>query len=306
MISNDIKYYYEVYGLKIKSDIELPELLKSNDANYEINICTGIAPIKVLKNIEQGRNIYLNCKEIWFNIKAVGTYLIYNGNTVVVDKNINADIEDVKAYLLGSALGMLLFQRNTLAIHGGTIVINDKTLTIVGDSGAGKSTLTAALRLKKYLFMADDVSVVNDNLMINSSYPQQKLCEDTMLKLGYKLKQFKKINNDREKYNILVKEDFISKPVKMGAICEIKVGDNSKVEIEEINGKEKLLILNNNIYRIELIKKSGIPPEYFKKCLEIAQNIKIYRMYRPKDKYTISEQIKVLENTLGTQNKIID
>lgn len=298
MVSKDIKYYYEVYGLKIKSDIKLPELVESNDANYEINICIGITPIDVLKSIEQGRNLYINCEEIWFNIKSVGTYLIYNGNTIVVDKDIDADIEDVKAYLLGSALGMILFQRNTLAIHGGTVVINNKTLTIVGDSGAGKSTLTTALRLHKYLFMADDVSVINDNLMINSSYPQQKLCKDTMLKLGYELSKFKKIDDDREKYKIPVKEDFISKPVKMGAICEIKIGDNSKVEIEEIKGKEKLIILINNIYRVELIKKSGIQPEYFKKCLKIAQNIKFYRMYRPQNKYTISEQIKVLQNTL--------
>lgn len=298
MISKDIEYYYEVYGLKIKTDFEIPELLKSNDVNYEINICTGITPINVLKSIEQGINIYLNYKEIWFNIKYVGTFLIYNGNTIIVDKDKNADIEDIKAYLLGTALGMILFQRNTLAIHGGTIVINNKTLTIIGEPGAGKSTLTTALRLNNHLFMADDVSVINDNFMMNSSYPQQKLCKDTMLKLGYSLNQFKKIDDDREKYKIPVKEDFVSRPVKIGAICEIKIGDNSKVEIEEINGKEKLLILLNNIYRIELIKKSGIQPEYFKKCLEIAQNIKFYRMYRPRDKYTVNEQINLLEKTL--------
>lgn len=298
MGSKDIKYYYEAYGLKIKSVIELPELIQSNDSNYEINICIGTTPSDVLRSIEQGRNLYINYEEIWFNIRSVGTYFIYNGNTIIVDKNINADIEDVKAYLLGSALGMILFQRNTLAIHGGTVVINNKTLTIVGDSGAGKSTLTTALRLHKYLFMADDVSVIDDNLMVNSSYPQQKLCKDAMLKLGYELSKYKKIDDDREKYKIPIKEEFISKPVKMGAICEIRVGDNPKVEIEEIKGKEKLIILINNIYRIELIKKSGIKPEYFKKCLKIAQNIKFYRIYRPKNKYTISEQIKVLENTL--------
>lgn len=84
----------------------------------------------------------------------------------------------------------------------------------------------------------------------------------------------------------------------MGAICEIRVGNNSKIEIEEIRGKEKLITLINNIYRIELIKKRGIRPEYFKKCLKIAQNIKFYRMYRPQNKYTIDEQIKVLENAL--------
>ncbi|OOM09345.1 hypothetical protein [Clostridium saccharobutylicum] len=300
MISKDIKYYYKVYGLKIKSDIEFPELLESNDVNYEINICIGITPSNVLDSIKQGRNLYLssNCKEIWFNIKSVGTYLIYNGNTIVVDKNANADIEDLKAYLLGTALGMVLFQRNTLAIHGGTIVVNNKTLTIVGYSGVGKSTLTTALRLNKYLFMADDISTINDNFTINSSYPQQKLCKDTMLRLGYELNKFKKIDDDREKYKIPVRKDFISKPVKMGAICEIKIRNNPKVEIEEIKGREKLIILINNIYRIELIRKNGMPPEYFKKCLQIAQNIKFYRMYRPKDKYTISEQIKVLENTL--------
>ncbi|CUU46373.1 hypothetical protein [Clostridium beijerinckii] len=298
-MSSKVEHYYEVYGLKIKSDIELPELIKSDGLDYEINICVGNTPNDVLKSIEQGRNLYLDYKKIWFNIKSVGTYLIYNGNTIVVDRCANSEAEDVKAYLLGSALGLMLFQRNTLAIHGGTVVINNKTLTLVGDSGSGKSTLTTALRLHKHLFMADDVSVVNDNLMVNSSYPQQKLCKDTMLKLGYKLSEFKKIDDDREKYKVpVVRENFVSEPIKMGAICEIRVGNNSKIEIEEIRGKEKLITLINNIYRIELIKKRGIRPEYFKKCLKIAQNIKFYRMYRPQNKYTIDEQIKVLENAL--------
>lgn len=216
MISK-VKHYYEVYGLKIKSDIELPELIKSDGLDYEINIFVGNTPNDVLKSIEQGRNLYLDYKKIWFNIKLVGTYLIYNGNTIVVDRCANSDVEDVKAYLLGSALGLMLFQRNTLAIHGGTVVINNKTLTLVGDSGSGKSTLTTALRLNKHLFMADDVSVINDSLMVNSSYPQQKLCKDTMLKLGYKLSEFKKIDDDREKYKVPVgRENFVSKPIKNG------------------------------------------------------------------------------------------
>lgn len=88
-----------------------------------------------------------------------------------------------------------------------------------------------------------------------------------MLRLGYELNKFKKIDDDREKYKILVRKDFIFKFVKMGVICEIKIRNNFKVEIEEIKGREKLIILINNIYRIELIRKNGMLLEYFKKCL---------------------------------------
>lgn len=52
MILKDIKYYYKVYGLKIKLDIEFLELLESNDVNYEINICIGIILSNVFDSIK--------------------------------------------------------------------------------------------------------------------------------------------------------------------------------------------------------------------------------------------------------------
>lgn len=36
----------------------------------------------------------------------------------------------------------MLIQRNIVAIHGGSVLIDDKAIICTGDTGAGKSTLT--------------------------------------------------------------------------------------------------------------------------------------------------------------------
>ena len=42
---------------------------------------------------------------------------------------------------------------------------------------------------------------------------------------------------------------------------------------------------------------AGVNPEYFKKCVEIAKEIPVYRIYRPKGVMTVDAQIKWLEET---------
>ena len=42
----------------------------------------------------------------------------------------------------------------------------------------------------------------------------------------------------------------------------------------------------------------GITPSCLKKCIEISKQIKFYKIIRPKDKFTVDEQVKALEEIL--------
>lgn len=39
-----------------------------------------------------------------------------------------------------------------------------------------------------------------------------------------------------------------------------------------------------------------MPPEYFAKCLGFVKNIRYYKIFRPKGKFTVDEQIDLIEN----------
>lgn len=296
-------YNYKVYGLNIKSEILLPELLSSNNNEYfDVNISYGIMPQEVSKEIDDGRFFDFQKEKMWFYIKDIAKYYIFNGDTIIVEQFNNAHEYYVKAFVLGSAFGMLLLQRNIVAIHGSTVVVNGQALIITGIQGVGKSTLTSAFREKGYSFMADDVSVSGkgkDKIpIVYPGYPQQKLCRDAMKKMNYHLEDFKRIDEGRDKYAIPVHKGFIKEAMSLGAICEITIGENPYVESEEITGVEKLKLLLKNIYRVEVTQYAGMNADYFKNCVDIAKNIPFFKIRRQKDKFSVEEQIIIIEKTL--------
>ncbi|SHH95251.1 hypothetical protein [Clostridium grantii] len=304
-------YNYKAYGLNIQSEIMLPELLLSDNNQYiDVNILYGVLPQEISKEIDNGKHFEFGKEKMWFCINNIAKYYISNGNTIIVEPFENANQHNVKAFLLGSAFGMLLIQRNTIAIHGGTIVIDGQALVITGNQGAGKSTLTSAFRDKGYSFMSDDVSVLGKRKdlthIIYPGYPQQKLCRDAMEKMNYHLKDFKRIDEGRDKYAIPVHKNFIKHTVSLGAICEITIGEKEYVEIEEITGTEKLKLLLKNIYRVEVTQYTGINIDYMKNCIYIAKEIPFFKIKRPKDKFSVEDQITVIEKALIEKNNVIE
>lgn len=309
MEENKMKYYYKVYGLNIESEIKIQELVILNDedkANIDVTIYIDKMPESI--NIAKEQEILegFRKKEMWFYIKDIATYYIKNGQEIVVEPYRDIDDHYIKTYILGSAFGLLLIQRNIVAIHGGTVVIDDKAIICTGDTGAGKSTLTSALRLNGAKLLADDVSTIDikDEIMVYPAYPQQKLCGDAVRKLGYDTGDFIRIDEGRDKYAIPSKTEFISEPVKLSAIFEVMVGDLEKVEIRELKGSEKMSTIMKNIYRGYVNEIAGLDREYFKDFLKITKEINLYRIIRPKDKFTVNEQIKLIEGIVKERENI--
>lgn len=292
-----MKYYYRVYGLNIESTIEVEELETiDSDCQIDVKLSYGKVNDELRTLIEKGQCAKYDKQNMWFDIKDVAIYHIYNGDTVVIEPYENSSFKQIKLYILGSVMGMVLIQKNRVAIHGGGIVINGKGCVFTGEKGAGKSTITTALRKKGYKFIADDVcSIDSDNFKIHHGFPYQKLCEDAMTKLGYDIDKFQPFRGDLNinKYMVPAFHEFTKEDVKLDAIFELSVGDVDEVQIEEVLGAEKMNKLIDNIFRIEMVKYSGgMEPFYFKKCLDIAKNTKLYKMTRPKDGFSVNNQIE--------------
>ena len=196
-----------------------------------------------------------------------------------------------------------MLQRDKVAIHGGTIVKDNKAIIITGDRGAGKSTLTTALRLRNYSFLSDDVAAVefSDHIpMINYGFPYQKLCEDAIDNFKYNRKNYNWILSDNKiKYMVKVDKTFMGKSVELFAIFEIIWSDVQDVEVVEIGGSEKLSKIIDNIYWGEYIRNlGGMTPKYLQKCFNIAKHIRVFKIIRPKNGFTVDRQIELIENIL--------
>ena len=285
---------YYVYGLNIKSEIEIDEFQKRDIILEDkiVNIKNGIMSNEIKDDILKGIHIKLSKDKIWFHIDNIATYCITNGNNIEIEVCGNADMQLMKVYVLCSCLGFIMLQRDMVAIHGGVIEMDNKAVIFTGDRGAGKSTLTTALREKGYKFISDDVASIKIDKVpfVMPGFPYQKLCESAMNNFGY----------DKEvKYIVPAKDQFVYEEKELTAIVKLTVGDVDEVTIEELTGSEKLNNIIENIYRGEYLKYlGGMNPQYFKKCIDIAKNIRFFKITRPANKFTVDEQIELIEREL--------
>ena len=295
------RFYYKVYGLEVESEININEFVSIEDINAEnkVNIVYANMPLNIKEDIKNNKKSSFSKAECWFHINDVATYRVTGGNLIEFEPCENADPYLLRVFLMCSCLGFIMIQRDIVAIHGGTIVIDNKAIILTGNRGAGKSTLTTGLRLKGYPFISDDVAAIEikDNIpMVKHGFPYQKLCSSAMDKLGYDKENYFSFMSDTEiKYLVNAHDDFIYEDTRLFALCELSVGDVEDVQIEEIKGSEKLNKLISNRYRVEFVQAmGGISPIAFKTLLQIAKNIKFYKIIRPNGQFTVDKQIELL------------
>lgn len=306
-------YFYEVYGLKVKSGIEIPEFVsidEENMVNIDVDIYYSNSPEEMKSLRDLGRKNYISKNEIWFDVKGVASYYIKEGKIITVELYENYDKELLRIYLMCSCLGFIMLQRGKVAIHGGVVSYGNKAFIFTGDRGAGKSTLTTALRKNGYKFLSDDVAAIKfeDELpYVEHGFPYQKLCGDAMESMGYDKELYSSFASEAQrKYLVPVYDEFINDYVQLSAVFKIVVDDVEDVCIKECTGSEKLNEIINNIYRGEFIKElGGVSSDYFKQCIDIAKNIRLFEIVRPRNKFTVDKQIELIESVILEKSLVL-
>ncbi len=291
----EAKYFYSIYGITVASEIEMFELLPGErmgktrkDADVYVHYC----PVGMLDNPQLQM---IKPDRIWFQGNG-NSYLVQNGNEIVVDKRIESKTDkEVKAYVISHGLSFVLHMKNKMALHGATIGKNDKALTIIGSSGSGKSTISTSLMKQGYQLIADDISVMKieeDDVQVEIAVPQQKYCKDTALKEGYKLEDLECISEVRDKYRVLLKEEELYQgKSSLAGIFEIFLDKNAtKVFVEQPQGLDLLKLLSYNMFSQYLFSNTnGMSPEVFQTALQIAQKVPVYVIHRPEGIDTVEE-----------------
>ena len=139
----DKRYQYTAYGLNILSCIPCPELSPGNGLP-DVTIRYGAVPDSLVGAKERGTWYQATPEQLLLSIDGVGRYLITGGKEIVIERAPNAKDDVVRLFLLGSAVGALLYQKGLLPLHGSAIEANGGCVAILCDSGLGKSALAGA------------------------------------------------------------------------------------------------------------------------------------------------------------------
>ena len=293
--------YYKAFGLTIASELVISELIPIEPCKAQVRISEGISG--EYKWDDDGLTYSDNGDELTFHKAGVAEYTMLNGIEIVVVAEPLADPNDVKLFLLGSAFGTLLIQRNLIAYHGSALVYKGMAFVLTGESGAGKSSLATWFRTSGYKMLTDDVACVQDDRdgtpVIAPSYPRQKMWRDTANYFNQSLEACDNVGERLDKFSISIENNFHYHTVPFKAIVELIPTDTTeKVTIEEINGPLKMGMLFNHIYRVEVVDMLSKSDRYFDRVHQLSQVVRFYRLKRPVQGYSLKQQGEAILHVL--------
>lgn len=296
-------YFYTAYGLTINSTIYLPELLVSNHVDTDVVIRFDKLYQSPLKDKSIMHSYQLTTDGMYLFLSGAGTFLIRNGNEIIIEPEPSADASKIRLFLLGAAIGVLLHQRGYLTLHASAVAINDAAVVFMGDKGWGKSTIAATLHARGYNLIADDVVAVDlhssKQAIILPAFPQLKLWPDAVTFLGSKPEQLPQLVDNFEKRDFRPNRGFMLTSIALKQIYVL--GRGEAVEIKPLNPQEVLtfLIRNSYITRFgeELLQSDRA--SYFRKLTQLANQVSISHLLRPKDLSLLPETVRLVEENLA-------
>lgn len=302
--------YYQIYGLNVESDFELLEAHEIDQpSEIQVTIVQGdieekyTEPMAIEYEMEIGYG-FVHHEETWTcaRFRGLATFMIRNGAQINYHLYEGYNRIHVNELIMDYCLGILLYQRNMLMIHGSGIYYKGKALIISGESGAGKSSLSDEMLERGYQLMADDIVAVDqksENIYAYPAFPMRKLCVDAVMRKGLDKSTLIPIPDlEREKYGLILEHEYYAQEVLLGAMVIIRKGNVESPVLEEVVGADKLKYLTANFIRKELFNKVSYVKVTLMKALKVANSIPIYILTRPEDKLTVKEQADLVEKNI--------
>ena len=291
-------FTYKAFGLIIKSEFEIPELLVF-EGSPDVEIKLGEVP-KQLKDItKQGVKYQAAKNEFLLEVDHIAKYYVNNGRQIIVDTVKTTVDKEVRLFLLGSAFGALFLQRGLLPVHGSTIKFGDSATIFTGLSGVGKSSIAAYFVSRGYNALADDISVVNHNLKVVPGFPNIKIWNDVLQKLDFNKESLAEIRPNVKKFQVPINDNYFNEPLPLKNIIIINTKNSPGFEHEELTGIKKFNAIKNNTYRYRFVQGLEKQLDHFQILNKLLPEIKGYRVTRPPSPLLLNELADFLLNTLN-------
>ncbi len=300
------KYCYKLFGVTIQSEIECPELLPGKGLP-DASIILGRIPEKYIVETKLPFFWKATPDHFFFSLRKKVRFLVTNGNQILIDRTSDADPDEIRLFLLGTTLGVLMHQRGLFLIHGSGIATNNGCIVFSGPVGMGKSTIAAAFREKGYQIVADDICAValsgGSSPIVYPGYPQLKLHQDSLREISQDTSQLYNVSADVNKFRLPIVGEFCEEPLPLRAIYFLDKHAQDTCSLIPLSGALKFQLLTNNIYRPNLINDLGLQNISFKQCATISSMTPAYHFKRPEGSFRLKQSADFLEksfNAIGT------
>jgi hypothetical protein len=276
-------YYYQAFGLAIRSELHLPELVRGRAGKYDVTILfsrpDGASPLDRFSKT----TIRITNEEAFFSYSGIGSFLIRDGNQIVIDPAPEVDEGSFRLFLLGNVLGTAAFLQGFLVLHGSAVAIDGRGVAFLGHSGEGKSTMAAAF-CNKYPLIADDVlsiQTLKARPLIYPAFPQLKLHSHTAVSLGFDPKHSIPASPLEEKQTPRVPQGFSVEPLPLKRIYLLEKGEG--IELLSVSRPEAVIALLRYTYTLRSLKTGINQRRHFRHSARLAREVPFRRLIRPHD-----------------------
>ena len=296
------RHIYQLFNIRVDSQFKIDLLEELDDPTSPIDAYIVINKVPSLKEdiIYEDAFSKLTQHEYLLKVDEVANFYIANGNYICIEPIEALDVGNISLFLLGSILGVLLAQREAVIVHSSSNVIDNKAILFCGQSGAGKSTLATAFRLNGYPLLSDDINLLKVNpdqeVIAYKGFPQQKLSKEAIQQLDINANDYTLVPHAKGKYITKHITCFEAPFIPIKAIYELEPADVSRVQIIELTGKEKLIGMMKNLFRLQVRYYTGTSTTFMKELTQIAGHIHYFKVKRPKSKFCVTE---VMESILA-------
>ena len=246
-----------------------------------------------------------NKNEFLLDIKDVSRYLVRGGEEILVDQATGSRTDEVCAFLLGTAFGVLCHQRGIVPLHASGVDAADGCIAFVGKTGAGKSTLIAALAARGHPVISDDVFFFKPGERQQvTAWPginRLRLWEDAVTALGLDQRGRERELRRFNKYIIPLRPPpNYKEPRRLRRVYQLDTGPNGdRASVRQLQGAAAVEVLIQNIYRSGLAEHMGRKPELFVACATAARDVPVFQFSRPLRFHALPDSVDVLEDHLS-------
>lgn len=287
---------YRAYGLLIRSQLRLPELLPAPDEAIPDLLVHRAAP-EVIPSAwrSPGAHFDDSLREVALVYPGAGSFLIRDGREIAVAL-LPAEAEaTVRLNLLGVALAVAQHQRGRLVLHGSVVAVAGRAVAFLGGSGWGKSTLAASLHAAGYPLIADDLvslEFVDGVALAHPAYPQQKLWPDTATALGTDPATLPPLIATATKRALRLGGPFPTEPLPLQRLYVL--AEAPTPALIPLAGPTALAECVRHSFCVGLLSRSG-DAAHFRQCADLLRQVAVARLERPKDFATLPVVRQLIE-----------
>jgi hypothetical protein len=275
MSMSESSLLYGVFGLRLSSEIDLPELFAAEGG--------GEPDVLIRFGSVEGEHA-ITPEAIRLVVPKVASYLITGGRSIVIDPVSGSSERNIRLFLLGSALGGTLHQRGLLPLHANAIEIDGRAIAFMGHSGAGKSTMAAWFLDRGYCVLADDVCVVtmseHGQALAHRGIPRLRLWREAIEVSGRTVEDYELSFDDMDKYNVPTPRPEEVRPVPLDHIYLRRKAEEGSGEVRRLVGVEAVDALVANTYRGGYVTRMGGTRRHLTSCLELVGKVPIFAASR--------------------------